>query len=222
VTAVDPANTGRAAAVVQLSTSGVVDDVRMLCLVVVMGAFGALIGASRSFVNFVGNRSFAPSWSFFYLFRPMFGAGLALIVFLGYRIGAVGGPKGGSPADPFTAAFVAGIVGLFADTALEKLRELILTLFGAQDARKDKLAGASPGTLAITDMTLGNGTLTIIGTGFASGASVSLNGTVYQTKFVDSTQLTLALPAVLAAGTPVTFFVTNPDGGKSSPMNKTI
>src|SRR5271170_7403566 len=95
VTAVDPTTGARAAAVVRLAPSGGVSDVRMLCLVVFMGAFGALLASTRSFVNFVGNRTFAPSWGFFYLFRPMFGAGVALIVFLGYRIGAVGGPQGG-------------------------------------------------------------------------------------------------------------------------------
>jgi hypothetical protein len=194
----------------------------MLLLVIFMGAFGALLGASRSFVAFVGNRTFAPSWSFFYLFRPMFGAGLALIVFLGYRIGAINGPKGGSPADPFAAAFVAGIVGLFADTVLQKLKEVIDQLFGPQDARKDKLAGTSPAVaLAITNMTLDQGTLTIIGTGFTSDSTVSLNGTATPATFVDPTKLTVALPAGLAVGTSVAVLVTNPDGGKST-MTVTI
>jgi hypothetical protein len=78
-------------------------------------------GASRSLANFVGNDAFVPRWSLFYVFRPTFGAGLALLVFFGYRIGAVAGVKGAAPADPFAATFVAGMVGLFADTVMQKL-----------------------------------------------------------------------------------------------------
>jgi hypothetical protein len=217
VTAVDTKSSARVAAVVRFTQPGAVSDVRMLCLVVFMGAFGALLASTRSFVNFVGNRAFAPSWGFFYLFRPMFGSGLALIVFLGYRIGAVGGPQGGSPADPFTAAFVAAMVGLFADTVLQKLKELMLQLFRPQDERTDKLAGSSAVILpAITNMTVANGTLTIIGTGFAAGASVSLNGAVTPATFVDSTKLTVVLPATQQAGATIAVLVTNPDGKSST------
>src|SRR5271165_420213 len=52
VTAVDPTSARRAAAAIQLLAPGVVGDSSMLLLVVLMGAFGALLGAVRSFVNF--------------------------------------------------------------------------------------------------------------------------------------------------------------------------
>ncbi len=123
-----------------------------------MGALGALLGAMRSFVNFVGSRSFVPSWSFYYLSRPVFGAALALIVFFAYRIGAVSGLKSASPADAITAAFVAGLVGLFADTFLQKLKELVTQLFRPEDPRPDKLAnGAALSKLAITSIRSGSG-----------------------------------------------------------------
>ncbi len=144
ITAIDSSGQRKAAAVILLASTDVTDDRSMLWLVFLMGAFGAMLAAVRSFVNFVGSRTFVPSWGFYYLFRPMFGAGLALIVFFAYRIGAVSGPKGGSSADPFTAAFVSGIVGLFADTVLQKLKELVEQLFRPQDTRADKLHGAGP------------------------------------------------------------------------------
>jgi hypothetical protein len=221
VTAVDPATGRKAAAVVLLLSSDGVGDGPLLWLVVLMGAFGALLGAARSFVSFVGSRSFAPSWSLFYLFRPVFGAGLALIVFFGYRIGAVSGPKGGSPADPFAAAFIAGMVGLFADTVLQKLKELIDTIFpSTQDTRSDKLPakGATPAAApAITKLAAANGVLTVEGTGFAAGAVVSLNGTNETTTFVDATKLTVTLPAGLTG--QVAAIVTNADGKKSAAAN---
>jgi len=122
-----------------------------LALVLIMGALGSYLAASRSFVNYVGNRQFAPSWGLFYFFRPSFCAGLALLVFFGYRIGAIVSPGGGSPADPAAAAFIAGIVGLFADLALEKLKEVVETLFRAKDNRTDKMnpAGASATSAAV-------------------------------------------------------------------------
>ncbi len=216
VTAVDPATGRKAAATVILSSTSVIGDASMLFLVVLMGAFGAMLAAVRSFVNFVGSRSFVPSWSFYYLFRPMFGSGLALIVFFAYRIGAVSGPKDGSPADPFTAAFVAGMVGLFADTVLQKLKELIEQLFRPQDTRSDKLPsqGAVSSAPSITKLTVANGVLTIEGAGFAPGAAVSLNGQGATATFVDSTKLTVTLPAALAG--QISVIVTNSDGKSSA------
>jgi hypothetical protein len=62
------------------------------------------------------------------MLRPLFGARLATIVFFGYRIAAITSLKDTTPADPFTAAFVAGIVGLFADRVLRKLQDTINAL----------------------------------------------------------------------------------------------
>lgn len=122
-------------------------DQSLIDLVLVMGALGAFIGASRSFVNYVGNRQFAPSWSLFYLFRPSLGAGLALLVFFGYRIGAVTALGNVSPADPFAAAFVAGLVGLFVDIVLGKLQEVVAVLIPSREQRKDSMQTPSaPGT----------------------------------------------------------------------------
>jgi hypothetical protein len=66
-------------------------------------------------------------------------------------------------------------------------------------------------------------TLTLTGTGFVSGASVSFNGSTLGTTFVNSTTLTASVSASLiaTAGTaPVT--VTNPDGSVAGPVTFTI
>ena len=122
ITVMDKADhTRQAAALLRLAPRGLpVDenlsqyelfrDKRLIMLVLLAGALGALLGASRSLANFVGNDSFVPRWTLYYLLRPAFGAGLALLVFFGYRIGAIAGVKGAVPADPFAATFVAGIV----------------------------------------------------------------------------------------------------------------
>ncbi len=222
ITAVDPAGGRQAAAVVRLAASSGKKDTDMLLLVLVMGAFGALLGAMRSFVTFVGNRTFVPSWGFYYFSRPAFGGGLALIVFFAYRIGAITAPSGASPADPSTAAFVAGMVGLFADTVLQKLHELVMQLFRPADVRTDK-AGTTSDAPGITSLSVDGGTLTIAGINFATGATVSINGTGLHPSSIASTRLTVSLPSDMAAkGSKLTVFVTNADGGKSSVMNVNV
>jgi len=217
ITAVEYGTDRRASVVVQFSGAEISES-QVLLLVVLMGAFGALLGAMRSFVNYVGSRTFVPSWSFYYLSRPMFGAGLALITFLAYRIGAVVGPKSASPADPAAAAFIAGIVGLFADTILQKLKELITQLFRPDDPRPDKLAaGVVTRSPAITKLSVNQGVLTITGSNFATGATVSINGTAIPSISGDMTKLIVALPAALASqGTKLDVIVANPDGTKSA------
>ncbi|MGA2119013.1 MAG: hypothetical protein ABSH56_30220 [Bryobacteraceae bacterium] len=219
VTAVDPVGGRQAAAVIKL-ISGTRDD-HLLLLVLVMGAFGALLGAMRSFVNFVGSRTFVPSWGFYYLSRPVFGGGLALIVFFAYRIGAITGPQGAAPADPFAAAFIAGVVGLFADTFLQKLQELITQLFRPSDTRADKMGGGSPAP-AISALAVNAGNLTVTGANFA-GAGVTVNGTELHPSAATATSLTVALPDALAArGTELKVIVHNADGVKSSVMSVTV
>jgi hypothetical protein len=222
VTAVDPGSARRTSAVVRFGAASTVSDRSLLLLVLVMGAFGALIGAMRSFVNFVGSRTFAPSWGFYYLSRPVFGAGLALIVFLAYRIGAVTGPQGASSADPFSAAFVSGVVGLFADTFLQKLQELITQLFRPADTRTDKLASSPTLTPTLGRLSISQGTLTIDGTNFATGATVSLNGAVNHATSTTATKITVGLPASAVPGTKLDVIVINPDGAKSAPMSVTV
>jgi IPT/TIG domain len=222
VTAVDPGGGRQAAAVVRLSAARYKDDSPMLLLVLIMGAFGALLGAMRSFVTFVGNRTFIPSWGFYYFSRPVFGGGLALIVFFAYRIGAITTPQGASPADPFTAAFVAGMVGLFADTVLQKLHELILQLFRPADSRSDKVGSSSTGP-GLTSVAVNQGTLIITGTNFAAGATVSVNGEGLHPSSFTPTRLAVTLPpGMLAKGGPLNVIVTNADGGKSSVMTVSL
>jgi hypothetical protein len=222
VTAVDPMGGRQAAAVVELVSGLAASDKRLLLLVVIMGAFGALLGAMRSFVNYVGSRTFVPSWGFYYFSRPLFGAGLALIVFFAYRIGAIAGPQGATSADPFAAAFVAGLVGLFADTVLQKLQELITQLFRPADTRTDKMTTSLPAP-QITALAVNQGVLTVTGANFSAGATVSVNGGELHPSSVNAGNLSATIPVSLSTqGTKLDVFVVNADGGKSSTMSVTI
>lgn len=223
VTAIDRAEASRqASAVVYLNAADVpideevpqaelVRDKSLIELVLIVGALGALLGASRSFGNFVGNGTFVPRWSLFYVFRPAFGAGLALLVFFGYRIGAVSGFRGAAPADPFTATFVAGMVGLFADTVLQKLKDLITALFPVQDDRRDKITpqAAAP-TIDSAEGSLATKQMRIVGRNFASGSTVHLDSEARATEFISASELTASLTGKDKAGV-VRVSVVNPD-----------
>jgi hypothetical protein len=193
-------------------------DLTLLKLVLIMGALGAALGALRSFAAFIGNRTFKPSWGFYYLSRPIFGAGLALLVFFGYRIGAVAGFKDALPADPSAAAFTAGLVGLFADTVLGKLKELIDTLFPLKEAHTDKMSSAAAAPAAVIDSAVGslaNG-FTVTGSNFVSGSTVLVDEKIRTTTFVSATKLTAVLdPTHDTKGTTVKVSVRNPDGTAS-------
>ena len=69
----------------------------------------------------------------------------------------------------------------------------------------------------------GNLLLTITGTGFVPGATVSWNGTERTTTYTDSTHLTVAIPASdLATGGSATLKVKNPGTGSSSGITFTV
>jgi hypothetical protein len=193
-------------------------ELRIFALVMIMGALGSYLGSSRSFVNYVGNRQFVASWGLFYFVRPSFGIGLALLAYLGYRIGAVPGPANTPPGDPYAIAFLAGMVGLFADMTLEKLKDLMTVIFRTPDDRKDKMAPqtTAPGIDSVT-ASAATGQLTVQGAKFISGAQVLLNNAALPTTFVNEGKLTAAFPAAqYPAGASVTIVVENPDKQKSA------
>ena len=198
-------------------------DRRLLELVILMGALGALLGASRSLGNFVGNGAFYPRWSLFYLFRPTFGAKLALLVFFGYRIGAVTGVKEhGTGRSRLAATFVAGMVGLFADTVLQKLKDLVTALFPSHDERTDKVTSTVQApAIESADGSKTTGKMTIKGANFLSGAIVTFDTKARATTFVNPNELTATLDPSDQAG-KVNVIVTNPDKGASSAFEGTI
>ena len=75
------------------------------------------------------------------------------------------------------------------------------------------ITGFSPATVPGTGAAF---TLTVNGTGFASGATVEWNGTALPTTFVSATQLTVAVPANLAAGSGTAAIVVADPGGLTS------
>ncbi len=113
----------------------------LIALIALAGALGGLIHGASSFAIFAGNREFQSSWTWWYVLRPLMGGAVALVVCLVVRSG-LGTPDlalGG--ADCLKTAGLAGLVGMFAEPAMLKLKDIFNTLFTPrEDARKDALA----------------------------------------------------------------------------------
>jgi hypothetical protein len=117
----------------------------LLVLVVIAGALGSMIHLATSFADFIGNRDFKPSWTPWYLVRPVVGAALALLLYFAVRGGFFSASSQSADVNPYGIAALAGLAGLFSKQATDKLREVFETLFhvdpqgGGAPARKDPL-----------------------------------------------------------------------------------
>jgi hypothetical protein len=118
-------------------------EVNVLLMIMLMGSLGGFIHLSSSFAQFVGNRQLRRSWILYYIFMPLEGAALALLLYLLLRIGVLAGPASASSATSCPTAnlnFVglyafAGLTGLFTKQAIEMLADVFSTIFKKVQAK---------------------------------------------------------------------------------------
>jgi hypothetical protein len=116
----------------------------VIIMVVLLGILGGLIHLASSLTMYVGNRDLKRSWIIYYVLAPLQGAGLAPLLYLLLK-SAVLSPQtsGGSGTENLnlTAIYAfAGLTGLFAKQAIEKLADVFATLFApikGKDKTKD-------------------------------------------------------------------------------------
>jgi hypothetical protein len=116
-------------------------DLRLILVVLVMGAIGSYVHVVASFVYFVGREQFSTHWFWWYLLRPFIGMALALVFYLVVRGGFLAAD--GNNLNLYGAAAIAGLVGLSSKQATERLKRLFNTLFGVTD--EDTSPEAKPG-----------------------------------------------------------------------------
>jgi len=104
-------------------------EVQFLCLVAAAGALGSYIHLATSFADYLGNRQFVRSWTWWYVLRPFMGSALALIIYFAVRGGLIAGTSGASELSPYGVAAIAGLAGMFSKQATDKLREVFENLF---------------------------------------------------------------------------------------------
>jgi hypothetical protein len=104
-------------------------EVAVLLMVVMTGLLGALIGTGRKYQRWAHRDQLTQRDQWSYALLPLQGAMLAVVVYFTFRGGFLG-TDATAPLNPYGIAAVAGIVGLFTDNAMHKLRQIMDTLFG--------------------------------------------------------------------------------------------
>jgi hypothetical protein len=194
-------------------------DIRFLLLVALSGALGSFIQIATSFTAFLGNRNFRRSWIWWYVLRVPIGVALAWLFYFAVR-GGFFTSVSSTDINPFGIAALGGLVGMFSKQASNKLQDVFTELFKSEQdaALADKLTDAAPviSSTAPSAVTTASKNLTLSGSGFAQGATATVNGVAQDTQFVDAQTLVIALPSNLQAGAALKIVVTNPGSGAPS------
>lgn len=109
-------------------TFSISDEVRLLLIVALAGALGSLVHALRSLYWYVGHRELRWSWLAMYILLPFVGTTLGLVFYFVIRGGFFSPQATVQQTSPFGFAALAGLVGMFSEQAVLKLKEVAETL----------------------------------------------------------------------------------------------
>ena len=113
--------------------AGTPEEATVLGLVILLGIAGGCLRILASLVKYVGNRQLARSWLLYYYAMPFQGAVLAPLIYMLLRVGVLSpsvGSQGGTAQVNLLSMYVfAGLTGLFAKNATDKLAEVFETIF---------------------------------------------------------------------------------------------
>ncbi|MFI0355118.1 IPT/TIG domain-containing protein [Actinomadura sp. 9N407] len=190
----------------------------LFLIVLAAGALGAIVHALRSLYWYVGNRSLRRSWLMMYLFLPLTGALLGLIVYLVLR-GGLTSPAGGfTEVNPYGVTAIAGLVGLFSQETAEKLRAVFETLLSPAKAGRDQ--ALPPQVHSIEPISGTAGSVVIIrGVGLGSASTVRFGEVEAPAADVTDNRLQAIVPSGAATGR---LAVNTPGGTAISPTDFTV
>ena len=188
---------------------------RLFLIVMLAGALGSLVHAFQSLYWYIGNRRLVWSWLAMYVMLPFIGASIALVFYFVIRGGFLSPGSQVEATNPYGFAALGVIIGMFTEEAVLKLKQIAETVLAKSEKGKDHVSPA-PTVTRITPNTgpaAGNTPITITGTNFVNGATVTFGGApATSILVVNSTTITAQTPPH-AAG-PVNVEVTNPDKQK--------
>ena len=199
------------------------DGQPLFWLALLFGLLGGIVGSSRSYVAFVGSQKFSGTWGPYYLSRPGFAVALALFVHAAHR----GGFLGGGSDNPYVVAFFSGMVGLFSDSVLERMKQALDHLIAFTDTRPDKMPGSNAGVVTTTTMAKFAGKidqlaidddskLVITGSGFVDKTEVHIGAEKVTSKVLNSARIEADLdPRKHVAENKLQVVLVDPQGGRS-------
>jgi hypothetical protein len=201
---------------------------RVILLVAGVGALGGITHAMGSFGTYVGNRELKASWLWWYAMKPALSAAVAVLVFLVFRAGLGAPDLGLDEADCFTVAGFAGLVGLFAEPATVKLKDIFEAIFTPRrDPRVDRAGHASataaaelPEISSVVPKVFKGGQsqeLEIRGKNFAKEAGVRIGAVSLPINWVSASLIKVAVPGdKLTPNTYPVIVFNKPGGGEAS------
>jgi hypothetical protein len=189
-----------------------------MLIVLVMGALGSMVHMASSFAHHVQQGSITSNWVWWYILRPVIGAALALIFYIVFRAGFISLSASPESINVFGLAAIAGMVGLSAKKATEKLKDVFDTLFRTEDDASGGSSAASgaPSIVSVEPPTLtatgSDQMVTLKGQNFASNSQAKTSGTNAPTFYVSASQLIVRIPSSALQSTqdPLLLTVTNP------------
>jgi hypothetical protein len=112
-------------------------EMQLTLMVALSGALGGLVHDMRSYRWYVGNRQFVGSWIPFYVIQPFAGAALAILFYYVIRGGFFSPTAGSGEVNSFGFIALGGLIGLFSEQAILKLKAVSETVFVKPEPGKD-------------------------------------------------------------------------------------
>jgi hypothetical protein len=107
----------------------ITSDTRLLWMVLMAGALGALVHSMRWYANYLARHTFSADWLASYLLRPFASAALAALIYAALRSGLLTATATIEDTNTFGFVVIAGFTGLFFDQAIFRLRRVSETIF---------------------------------------------------------------------------------------------
>jgi hypothetical protein len=115
----------------------------VIVVMIIAGAMGACVFSLFAIAHHLGAKDFAVEWQAWYFLRPFTGSGLAMIFYFLVRGGVLTLGASLQNLNLIVVAGLSGLIGMFSEQALHKLRDLADTMFGPAAAGKPK-TGETP------------------------------------------------------------------------------
>ena len=120
-------------------------DDALLVIVIVVSALGGWVHSAKALAFYIGERELRTTWLWWYFIRVVVGSPLAVIFYFAIRGGVLSTGTTSSDINPYGVAAIAGLVGLFSEAALSKLRDAFAP--GASTPEEDHAARQQQRTL---------------------------------------------------------------------------
>lgn len=170
---------------------------RVIWLMILAGALGAIMHALRSFCCYVGNRQLLWSWIPTYVFLPFIGAGTSTVFYIVIRGGLMSSAPGSE--NVFGLMAIGTLVGLFSQLALPTLEKLARIIFTEPEPGSDhyRVEDAQP-PLKVGKVDpqegLENQPVVISGSGFTQGVKVTFDDLPAKVAKVEDQAITVTTP----------------------------